>query len=88
MKSLKNNIIWLGIFLVFVILNIKYLKDGPISTHIWAQADHYAIAIGFVDNNLDFFHPKTYCLNPQFGAKKYDINNSEFWSTVPNDPKE
>lgn len=34
--------------------------------HLWAQADHYALANGFVENNLDFFHPQTFVYNHQF----------------------
>jgi hypothetical protein len=34
--------------------------------HLWAQADHYALANGFVQNNLDFFHPQTFVYNHQF----------------------
>ena len=86
MKSLRDRIVWLGILLIFMFLNIKYIDKGPISTHIWAQADHYAIAIGFVDNNLDFFHPKTYCLNPQFGALKLK-KNEEYWTVIPENPE-
>ncbi len=36
----------------------------PMSAFAWAHADHYALAQGFVDNGFDFFHPKTFSLNP------------------------
>jgi len=43
-----------------------HFSDFPNFTHAWAQADHYALAIGFTQNGLDFFHPQTFVLNHQF----------------------
>lgn len=37
------------------------LSQKPSGMHTWAQADHYALAQGFVRNDLDFFHPRTAC---------------------------
>lgn len=42
----------------------------PTRIHAWAQSDHYALALGFIDNEFDFFHPQTYSLNHQFPANK------------------
>ena len=42
------------------------LKEFPKYTHAWAQADRYALAQGFVNNGLDFFHPETFVYNKQF----------------------
>ncbi|MCU4155960.1 glycosyltransferase family 39 protein [Carboxylicivirga sp. A043] len=42
----------------------------PTSVHAWAQSDHYALALGFLDNGFDFFHPQTYALSHQFPPAK------------------
>lgn len=43
-----------------------YINEFPNYIHNWAQSDRYALAIGFVNNGGDFFHPQTYLLNNQF----------------------
>ncbi len=52
--------------LLFLILAIytgfshwNYLSDEPQGIHTWTQSDHYTLARGFVENDLDFFHPQT-----------------------------
>ncbi len=42
------------------------LHKMPQNIHAWAQADRYALALGFKQNNFDFFHPQTWVLNKQF----------------------
>ena len=42
------------------------INKYPSYIHAWAQADHYALALGFTENGYDFFHPQTYNLNKQF----------------------
>lgn len=57
-------ILLLAVYFVFV-----YQPDfnkGPNGIHAWAQADHYALAKGFVNNDLQFFQPETYVCNHQF----------------------
>ncbi len=58
------------------LLHFKSFKLMPAKTHAWAQSDHYALALGFLDNNFDFFHPQTYTLNHQFPPQKNNIDNS------------
>lgn len=73
----KNNISLLkyklSFLLLFVVisslLHFKSYNQYPTSTHAWAQSDHYAIALGFLDNGFDFFHPKTFSLNHQFPSE-------------------
>ncbi|MEN8928848.1 MAG: glycosyltransferase family 39 protein [Flavobacteriales bacterium] len=48
------------------------MNDYPSHTHAWAQSDRFAISKGFVNNDLNFFEPETYLLNPQF---------PDFWET-------
>ncbi len=62
------------LFLLLFALSAYFYKDTirsfPAHIHAWAQSDHYALALGFERNGLDFFHPETYNLNLQFPAKK------------------
>lgn len=51
------------------LLHFKSYQLLPAKTHAWAQSDHYALALGFLDNNFDFFHPQTFSLNHQFPPK-------------------
>ena len=59
-----------GIFsLVFVLglfFHLSHINEFPLYTHAWAQSDRYAIALGFLDNGFDLFHPQTYVMNTQF----------------------
>lgn len=54
------------IFVLGLLFQVKYIDDFPTHTHGWAQSDRYALALGFVDNNLNFFKPQTFVLNKQF----------------------
>lgn len=51
------------LLLLGLALHVRYLKEFPAHIHAWAQSDHYALALGFVDNGLDFFHPQTFVLD-------------------------
>ena len=42
------------------------INEFPLYTHAWAQADRYAIALGFLENNFNLFYPQTFVLNTQF----------------------
>ncbi len=44
----------------------KTLNQFPQYIHNWAQCDRYALALGFIDNGGDLFHPQTYVMNNQF----------------------
>lgn len=55
--------------------------------HAWAMADHFALSLGFLDNGFDFFHPQTYCLNPQFAPEKATEKSTAYWSVFPKSPK-
>ena len=55
-------------FIVFfaiasILLHYKDYNQLPTSIHTWAQSDHYALALGFVHDGMDFFHPSTFGLN-------------------------
>lgn len=56
------------ILVVFIcILSYSFLVNQyPSHTHAWAQADHYALSLCFLENGFDFFHPCTFNYNLQF----------------------
>lgn len=59
------------IALIFIVLagvyiQLPYMKEFPSFIHAWSQSDRYAIALGFVNNDLDLFHPETFIYNKQF----------------------
>jgi len=54
----------------------RYINEFPSHIHAWAQADRYALAIGFNKNGFDFFQPQTYVLNHQFPGKSKVANHS------------
>jgi hypothetical protein len=45
----------------------------PQGHHAWAMADYYAMALNFVDHNLDIFHPRTYNLMTREGITASDF---------------
>ncbi len=53
-----------------IVLGVFFHKDNlnefPGFIHARAQSDRYALALGFVDNNLNFFKPQTCILNHQY----------------------
>ena len=42
------------------IFHWRYINEFPSHIHAWAQADRYALALGFVNNHLSFFKPETF----------------------------
>lgn len=63
MKNLLAIVLIIGMGLLY---NGDRINKFPVGIHSWAQADRYAIALGFLDNGFDLFHPQTYVLNKQF----------------------
>ncbi len=49
-----------------LLFHSKRLNNYPAHIHTWAQADWYALSLGFVHNNLNFFTPETFVMNKQF----------------------
>ncbi|ANW95529.1 hypothetical protein AXE80_04190 [Wenyingzhuangia fucanilytica] len=88
----KSKIIGFVFFLCLIsFFQLKNINNKVTERHAWANADHYAIAIGFTNNNFDFFHPETFCLNPQFkaslGQKQTYTNSQDYWDANIKDPK-
>ncbi len=74
----KYHYIFFILFFLFVsvLLHNKSYKEYPSKIHTWAQSDHYVLALGFLDNTFDFFHPKTYSKNHQFPPKEKKNDNN------------
>jgi len=66
MRKYDNYIMISIIISLGFIFHYKYINEFPSHIHAWAQSDRYAIAIGFVKNDLDLFHPQTFVMNKQF----------------------
>lgn len=82
-KQIRLN--WLILIILSLVLNLNNLNNPIKGRHAWANADHYAISLGFLNNNFDFFHPETFCLNPQFSPQQK--NKFDFWKYHPENPK-
>lgn len=57
-------LIIIGLSLFF--LQRNYMVEYPKHIHAWAEQDHYALALGFLNNGFDLFHPETMIYNKQF----------------------
>ena len=64
--SYHKYIVLFVICIVSLLFQFKTLNEFPQYKHCWAQCDRYAIALGFVNNGGDFFHPETFIYNNQF----------------------
>ena len=73
-SKLKRHILpLLLISAVAVAVNIRHLNEPPAYIHAWAQADNYSLALGFLHNGGDLFHPQTLIYNKQ----QYGYNDPE-----------
>lgn len=75
-EKIKNIFIIFTILIAGFIFQKNYTSDFPNYTHAWAQSDHYALSLGFVDNGLNFTKPQTKVLNHQFPNLWLDESNS------------
>lgn len=67
MKNIIKHIIAFVIITLAVIsVERNRMNEYPQYIHAWAEQDHYALAIGFINNDFDFFHPETMIYNKQF----------------------
>ncbi|MBO4655910.1 MAG: glycosyltransferase family 39 protein [Bacteroidales bacterium] len=53
------------ILLISLIINLRHLNEPPAYIHAWTQADNYSLAMGFLHNGGDLFHPQTLIFNKQ-----------------------
>lgn len=54
------------------------INEFPRAIHAWTQSDRYAIALNFIDNSFDFFHPATYNLKGKDGVTQVDFPIHEY----------
>ncbi len=50
----------------------------PMFIHAWSQADRYSLALGFLRNGFDLFHPQTFDLETVNGVTRVDFPISEY----------
>jgi hypothetical protein len=69
-------------FLIVFSLSIFLFKDSialfPSFIHAWTQSDRYALALGFLNNDFDFFHPQTFNLITTRGITQVDFPINEY----------
>ena len=61
-----------------VLLYESTINLFPSFIHAWTQSDRYAIALRFLDNGFDFFHPATFNLQTLEGITRVDFPINEF----------
>jgi hypothetical protein len=80
MKLSKNRKELLFVFFLLLLtscfFHLNKINEFPLYTHAWAQADRYAIALGFLDNQFNLFYPQTFVLNTQFPGDFLVAGNS------------
>lgn len=54
------------LFLLSVLFFNNHIQQFPSHIHAWTQSDRYALSLGFVENDLDLFHPATLNLHPKY----------------------
>lgn len=55
----------MAVALLAIAISAKHLNEPPGYIHAWAQADNYSLAMGFLHNGGDLFHPQTLIYNKQ-----------------------
>ena len=68
------------LFIVAFVFHFKTINEFPQYKHCWAQCDRYALALGFIDNGEDLFHPQTFVYNNQFPDDFETIKNNTITS--------
>lgn len=58
----------------------KNINESPRGRHHIAMSNYFSISMGFINNNFDFWHPQTYCLNPQYQPTSVTKENFGYWS--------
>lgn len=56
----KQGWLFIAILVIYCItIHFNHFGEMPSGIHTWTQSDHYALARGFVENDLNFFRPQT-----------------------------
>lgn len=66
------------LILLSAIFYYNTLDLPPAFIHSWTQADKYALVLGFLDNGLNFFKPRTYNLMTREGITGVDFPVHEY----------
>jgi hypothetical protein len=73
---------FIALILILVSASIYFFRDSislfPSFIHAWTQSDRYALALGFLNNGFDFFHPKTFNLQTIDGITRVDFPIHEY----------
>ena len=73
----QNRTALISLAILLTVLSIFFyqgnIAEFPAHIHAWTQSDRYAIALGFLKNHFNFFHPQTFNLNPDFAKTTYGI---------------
>lgn len=68
--------------ILLISLSVFFFHDSitlfPSFIHAWTQSDRYALALGFLRNGFDFFHPQTFNLVTTGGITRVDFPIHEF----------
>ncbi|MDF2438810.1 MAG: hypothetical protein K0Q95_3186 [Bacteroidota bacterium] len=83
METQINNKRSVPVLIMFLILLSVVLYHStiylfPSFIHAWTQSDRYAIALQFLENGFDLFHPATYNLQTVDGITRVDFPLNEF----------
>ncbi|MBI9068780.1 MAG: glycosyltransferase family 39 protein [Salinivirgaceae bacterium] len=82
MKTKSIFLFIIFILITFYLFHKESINKFPSNIHAWAQSDRYALAIGFINNNFDFFHPQTFNLTEspdnKLVAKTTSITSVDF----------
>lgn len=79
-RSEKRSILLLVLFLFAAAIMVyhKAIVLPPSYIHAWTQSERYAIALRFLDNGFDIFHPATFNLQTVDGITRMDFPLNEF----------
>ena len=65
---MKSRLGTIGVLILIIGLGLlyqhNYLNEFPSHVHAWAQADRYALSLGFLENGFDLLHPPDVYLQP------------------------
>src|SRR5437868_5106376 len=67
---------------ILISLSVFFFRNSislfPSFIHAWTQSDRYALALGFLNNRFDFFHPQTFNLISIDGITRVDFPIHEY----------
>ena len=79
-KTYQSLIVVVVLLVIALAFHFKTINQFPQYRHCWAQCDRYALALGFIDNGGDLFHPQSFVYNNQFPDDFETIKNNSITS--------